>query len=644
MSLARSVGGFFFDIGGRRRLGGAVGHMIRAYAAAVALWSFYAAAFSRIDSLALTVIFLCLMLAPAFLMIRASNAAPADRAPLYDWALFAASLACAAYFIASIETIATRISLFFPLTEVQVGFATLVVVLALEITRRTVGLFLMLLVLVFIAYNLWGHLIDGALGHGYISFNHFLDINIYTTDGLFGVPVRVAATYAFLFVMFGTFLEKAGGGAFFFNISAALAGRTPGGPAKVAVVSSALFGTMSGSPTADVVTTGSITIPMMRRLGYRASLAGGVEVAASTGGSILPPVMGSAAFIMAELTGIDYAVIVFAAIIPAALYYLGIVVQVHLRSVGLGLRAMSAEEVPSALATLREGWIYFIPLGVLVAALAQGYSPTMVAAIATLSVIATSWLKPSARLGPRAIYEALSETVVRMLGVTGACAAAGLVIGGITMTGLAAKFSTIAFAFAGDWMFLALLLSAGVTILLGLGMPTPSAYVLAAVLIGPTLVNEFGIPLLNAHMFLMYFAVMSAMTPPVAVAAYAAAAIAMANPLAIAATAVRLALVAFVMPFAFVYAPALLEPQFDLRSLGHVASALGGTLTLAVAAEGRLWGPMGAAARLAMAAAGLLLFSASFLAAGLGLGLAAAALAAHRVGAARRPDPLGQGK
>jgi TRAP transporter 4TM/12TM fusion protein len=461
MSLARSVGGFFFDIGGRRRLGGAVGHMIRAYAAAVALWSFYAAAFSRIDSLALTVIFLCLMLAPAFLMIRASNAAPADRAPLYDWALFAASLACAAYFIASIETIATRISLFFPLTEVQVGFATLVVVLALEITRRTVGLFLMLLVLVFIAYNLWGDLIDGALGHGYISFNHFLDINIYTTDGLFGVPVRVAATYAFLFVMFGTFLEKAGGGAFFFNISAALAGRTPGGPAKVAVVSSALFGTMSGSPTADVVTTGSITIPMMRRLGYRASLAGGVEVAASTGGSILPPVMGSAAFIMAELTGIDYAVIVFAAIIPAALYYLGIVVQVHLRSVGLGLRAMSAEETPGALATLREGWIYFIPLGVLVAALAQGYSPTMVAAIATLSVIATSWLKPSARLGPRAIYEALSETVVRMLGVTGACAAAGLVIGGITMTGLAAKFSTIAFAFAGDWMFLALLLVGG---------------------------------------------------------------------------------------------------------------------------------------------------------------------------------------
>jgi TRAP transporter 4TM/12TM fusion protein len=401
---------------------------------------------------------------------------------------------------------------------------------------------------------------------------------------------------------------------------------------------------MSGSPTADVVTTGSITIPMMRRLGYNPTLAGGVEVAASTGGSILPPVMGSAAFIMAEITGIDYAVIVFAAIAPAALYYLGIMTQVHLRSVGLGLRAMSAEETPGALATLRDGWIYFIPLGVLIVALAQGYSPTMVAAIATLAVIATSWLKPSVRLGPRAIYDALAETIVRMLGVTGACAAAGLVIGGITMTGLAAKFSTIAFAFAGDWMFLALLLSAGVTILLGLGMPTPSAYVLAAVLIGPTLVNEFGIPALNAHMFLMYFAVMSAMTPPVAVAAYAAAAIAMANPLAIAATAVRLALVAFVMPFAFVYAPSLLDPQFDLRSLGHVASALGGTLTLAVAAEGRLWGPMGAAARLAMGAAGLMLFSASFLAAGLGTALAAAALTAHRIGAVRRADPLGQEK
>jgi TRAP transporter 4TM/12TM fusion protein len=501
----------------------------------------------------------------------------------------------------------------------------------------------MLLVLAFIAYNLWGHLIEGALGHGYISFNHFLDINIYTTDGLFGVPVRVAATYAFLFVMFGTFLERAGGGAFFFDLSAALTGRTPGGPAKVAVVSSALFGTMSGSPTADVVTTGSITIPMMKRLGYKPALAGGVEVAASTGGSILPPVMGSAAFIMAELTGIDYAAIVFAAILPAALYYLGIMTQVHLRSIGLGLRAMSAEETPSLGETLRTGWIYFIPLGVLVAALARGYSPTMVAAIATLSVIATSWLRPSVRLGPTAIYQALSETVVRMLGVTGACAAAGLVIGGITMTGLAAKFSTIVFDFAGDWMFLALVLSAGVTILLGLGMPTPSAYVLAAVLIGPTLVGDFGIPLLNAHMFLMYFAVMSAMTPPVAVAAYAAAAIAQANPLAIAAMAVRLAVVAFVMPFAFVYAPGLLEPQLDWRTAAHVGSVLAGTLALAVAAEGRLWGPMGAALRLALTAAGLMLFSASFTAAGIGLGVAAGVLAMHRLGATR-PAAAQQGE
>jgi TRAP transporter 4TM/12TM fusion protein len=629
MSSWLSTGALLFGIGGRRRPQGLVGHTVTAYAAALAGWTFYTAAFSRIDALARTVIFLCLMLAPSFILIRATARSDAVRIPPIDWALSAGAIACAVYFIGSIDDIATRISLFRPLSEVQVGFATLVILLALEITRRTVGLFLMLLVLVFVAYNLFGHEIEGTLGHGLITFNHFLDINIYTTDGLFGVPVRVAATYAFLFVMFGTFLEKAGGGVFFFDVSAAVTGRSPGGPAKVAVVSSALFGTMSGSPTADVVTTGSITIPMMKRLGYKPALAGGVEVAASTGGSILPPVMGSAAFIMAELTGIDYAAIVVAAIIPAILYYLGIVTQVHLRSLSLGLKPLESDSVPDLGATLRTGWMYVLPLGVLGVALAYGYSPTMVAAIATVSVIVISWLRPGYRLGPRGVYEAMAETTIRMLGVTGACAAAGLVIGGITMTGLASKFSSIVFTFAGDWTFLALILSAVVTIILGLGMPTPSAYVLAAVLIGPTLVNDFDIPLLNAHMFLMYFAVMSAMTPPVAVAAYAAAAIADANPLAIAVTAVKLAFAAFVLPFAFVYAPNILTPDLAPLTLLHIGTVVAGTLVVAVAVEGYLRRRIAWPARLLLIVGGLLLFSASVLASVSGLALAGAGLLLH---------------
>ncbi len=629
MGLPR-IGAMMFSIGVRRHPRGTMMRVINVYAAALAVWTLYSATLSRIDTLALTIIFLTLMFAPAFLLVTASPRSDRERIPLYDWVLSAAAIAAAVYFISSIEDIATRISLFRPLSDVQVFFAALVILLTLEVTRRTVGLFLMLLVLVFVAYNLFGHLIEGPMGHGLITLNHFLDINIYTTDGLFGVPVKVAATYAFLFVMFGTFLEKAGGGDFFFNMSAALTGRSPGGPAKVAVVSSAMFGTMSGSPTSDVVTTGSITIPMMKRLGYRPSLAGGVEVAASTGGSLLPPVMGSAAFIMAEYTGIDYLDILYAALVPAILYYVGIMTQVHLRSLRLDLAPLDAARVPGIGRSLKEGWTYLIPLGVLVVALVEGYSPTMVAAIGVLTVIAASWLKPGKRLGPRQILDALSETTIRMLGVTGACAAAGLVIGGITMTGLASKFSFIAFAFAGDFTFLALVLAAVVTVILGLGMPTPSAYVLAAVLIGPTLTGDFGIALLNAHLFLLYFAVMSAMTPPVAVAAYAAAAIAQANPLAIAVTAVRLSVVAFVIPFSFVYAPAVLAPALAAIPVLHVLTVTAGTVALAVAIEGYVAGRSIAwPLRLSAAAGALCLFSASFEAAAIGVLLAGGALAWH---------------
>ncbi|XWN31621.1 MAG: TRAP transporter fused permease subunit [Devosia sp.] len=607
----KRVSSSLFAVGGRRRPEGIVGLSIRTYAAGVALFTFYAATVSRADILALSIIFLCLMLVPSFLLVRATHKSDPVHIPLYDWVLSAVALVTAVYFVASIEEIATRISLFKPLTPVQLTFAGALVLLTLEVTRRTVGLFLMLIVLIFVAYNLFGDRIEGPLGHGPISLNHFLDISVYTTDGLFGVPVRVAATYAFLFVMFGTFLERAGGGAFFFNVSAAITGRSPGGPAKVAVVSSGLFGTMSGSPTSDVVTTGAITIPMMKRLGYKPSLAGGIEVAASTGGSLIPPVMGSAAFIMAEFTSIPYAEIVIAAILPAALYYISVLLQVHLRAARGGMAPLDGDEIPKLLSTLLGGWIYLLPLTALVVALLEGYSPTMVAAVATVSIIIVSWLKPGYRLGPKGIFKALADTTVRMIGVTGACAAAGLVIGGITMTGLAAKFSFIAFSFAGDMTLLALGLAAIVTIILGLGMPTPSAYVLAAVLIAPTLVGEFAIPLLNAHLFLLYFAVLSALTPPVAVAAYAAAAIAEANPLAIAATAVRFALVAFVVPFSFVFAPGVLDPFGSPGAAVQALSIVFGTVILAVAVEGWLRGRMPWPARLAAGVGGLMLFAPS---------------------------------
>ncbi|UYV37218.1 TRAP transporter fused permease subunit [Rhodobacteraceae bacterium D3-12] len=589
-----------FSTGRRRTLGGWTQLAVRLYTAMFTLWVLWAATISRVDALSLTVIFLSLIFVPSFLVIGATDKSHREKPTVIDWALSAVAAACAAYFIIKIPETESRISLLDELRMDQFVMAGALILLTLEITRRTVGVFLTLIVVSFIFYNLFGHLIPGQLGHGFISLGHFVDINIYTTDGLFGVPVRVAATYAFLFVMFGTFLEKAGGGDFFFGLAAALSGRSVGGPAKIAVSSSALFGTMSGSPTSDVVATGSITIPMMKRLGYKPELAGGVEVAASTGGSLLPPVMGSAAFIMAEVTGLGYGEIVLAALLPAVLYYVGIFIQVHLRSVALNLAPLDTSEVPTLAETMRKGWQFLLPLGALVTLLVMGYSPTMVAAASAIAVWAVSFFKRETRLGIKGTIEALSDTAIRMLSVTGACAAAGLVIGGITMTGLAAKFSFIAFSLAGDSVMLALMLSAVVTIILGLGMPTPSAYILAAVLVGPTLVNDYGFQELNAHLFLLYFAVMSAMTPPVAVAAYAAAAIAQANPLRIAVISMRFSVVAFVVPFMFVINPEVLSPFASLEAFVICLATVLACVIVATASEISWQGASSMPVRLAM--------------------------------------------
>jgi TRAP transporter 4TM/12TM fusion protein len=431
------------------------------------------------------------------------------------------------------------------------------VVLTLEITRRTTGAGLTFVVLVFITYNFFGHLLSGVLQHGEIDYIHFIDIMVFTTDGIMGLPARVAATYAFMFVLFGTLLYFAKGADFFFDFAAAISGGSPGGPAKVAVISSGLYGMISGSPTSDVVTTGSITIPVMKRLGYNGAVAGAIEVAASTGGSIMPPVMGSAAFIMAEYTGIEYRDIAIAALLPALLYYVGVYSQVHFRALRYGLSGLDPDTIPALRQTLKRGGMFLVPLIILTTALLYGYTPTMVAVFGSLSVIAVSMFRAETRIGPFGLWRALAETTYRMVPVAGATAAAGLVIAGLTMTGLASKFAHIVYGITEANQFSTLVIAALLSLVLGLGMPTPSAYILAAVLIGP-LMDQIGIEVLAGHMFVLYFAVMSAITPPVAVAAYAASAIAEENPMVIAGYAVKFALAAFVVPFVFVYGPELL--------------------------------------------------------------------------------------
>lgn len=603
--------------GPRRRLVGPIGHAIKGFAVLTALYTVYAATMSTWDVLARTIIFLSMMLTLLFLLVGATPRARVDRPTILDFILSGLSFACLIFFTIEMDQIAQRITLFDPMTLDYWIFGYAILLLSLEAARRTVGMGLTTIVLIFMAYNLWGHNLDGPLRHGYVSFSHFLDITVFTTDGIFGAPVQVTATYAFLFVLFGTLLEKAGGGKFFFGLAAALTGRYNGGPAKVAVVSSGLFGMLSGSPTADVVTTGSVTIPVMKKLGYPARLAAAIEVAASTGGSILPPVMGAAVFIMAEFTGISYLEIVFAALISAILYYASVFLQVDLRSRRLGAGNLDPDQLPKARQVLREGWPFIVPLVVLTGALVMHFSPTYVALYGTIALLGT-WVFRWRSFSFGALYDGVAQTTMSMVAVTGACAAAGMVIGGITMTGLAGKVSELLVLIAGSNDLLTLVITAAMTILLGMGMPTPAAYALAAALVAPTLVGNYGYSLLQAHLFLLYFAVLSAMTPPVAVAAYAAAAIADANPIGIAGTACKLAVAAFVLPFSFMYAPGIILQGSIPTIIFDAIRMLIVVLAIAVAVEGYWRGALRAPVRLALAIGALLLISPNLIALAVG--------------------------
>lgn len=614
----RSLVEGLFSSGVRRDInkGWLFDYFVKPLAALAAVGTVYATTISIVDVFSLTIVMLGVMLALTFFAVGPTSHSDPSKLHALD-ALFAImSLATSIYFLMNNDRIITRITLLDSLTGLDIFFGSVLLLLVMEATRRTVGMGLTLIVVIFLAYNLFGDQLSGALSHGVISYRHLIDMVAFTTDGIFGVPIRVALTYVFMFSLFGAFLSRGGGAEFFHDIAAAISGRSPGGPAKVGVVSSGLFGMISGSPTADVVTTGSVTIPVMRRLGYPGTLAGGIEVAACTGGSILPPVMGSAAFIMAEQTGISYQSIVIAAIIPGILYYACLFLHIHLSSLKMGMGGMSEEQIPKMKATLKNGGLFLIPLIVLIGALLLGYSPSYVAAFGTASIIAVMMMRKQTRMGLSAFYDTLVVGTLRIVPVVAACAAAGLVVGGLSMTGLGPKISGMIFTIAGNDLLITLLISAVLTIILGMGMPTPSVYILAAVLIAPAIVS-LGASVMSANLFLVYFASLSAMTPPIAVAAFAAAPIAEANPMGIGVAAVRVALAAFFIPFAFVYGEGLLlSGSFWDITVDSITGVLA-VGALAIGAAGYLTCPLKWWARLLLISAGLCLFS-PYLLVGLG--------------------------
>ncbi|MFN3670869.1 MAG: TRAP transporter permease [Bosea sp. (in: a-proteobacteria)] len=530
-------------------------------------------------------IFLGAVLSLAFLTTTGNPLRPRGRS---WWALAMVGLAALScgYFIAMHPVHELRLPMIDALSWLDIAASIILIALVLEATRRCIGMTLVTLVLVFLAYAVFGSKLTGAFAHRGFSTQEMVDHLVFSTNGLFGPALEVAAFLVFVFVIFGALLDRFGGADFFYDMANSLVGRQVGGASKVAVVSSGLYGSISGSPTADVVTTGSFSIPLMIRTGTSRTHAGAIEAAASTGGALLPPVMGSAAFLMTDFTGIPYASIVLAALIPALLYYLSVFLAVHFKAHRDGLPPMSVGETPSVLSVLRRDWIYLLPIGLLVWGVLSLNRPSFAGAIACAALLPVAILRERspARL-MKALFFGLSDGMKGMIGVGVACAIAGLVVGTLSMTDLTGKISSGLFTLAGGSPLLTIITAAFVIIVLGMGMPTPAVYALSAVLAAPALI-ALGIAVLPAHLFIVYIASMSAITPPVAVAAFAAASIAQANPVKIALVACRVAMVAFVLPFVFIYHPALLMNGSPAMIALTVALVAAGIIALNAAFEG----------------------------------------------------------
>lgn len=527
-----------------------------------------------------------------------------QRIPWYDLILAAVGGFVGLYWMIFFDDLVRRIGNY-NFLDLTVG--ALSILLVLEAARRAVGKPITIVVSCFLAYALLGPFFPSMLRHGGISFERLFSHMYFTTEGIFGTPLAVSSTFIFLFLLFGAVLEKTGVGEYFNDLALIVAGRASGGPAKVTIFSSALQGTISGSSVANVVTSGAFTIPLMRRLGYRREFAAAVEATSSTGGQIMPPVMGAAAFLMAEFTGIPYWTIALSATIPALLYFAGIWIMTHFEAKRLGLRGLTKEELPDVKQVLKRLYL-LLPLVAIVVFLSTGMSPMRAALYGTFTAIAVGFLQPGPdRLNPRRLLEALAEGGRSALGVAAACAAAGMIVGVIVLTGIGLKFAAGLIDLSGGVSLISLLLTMLACLMLGMGVPTTANYVITATIAAPILV-KLGFSLLASHMFVFYFGILADITPPVALASYAASGIADSKPLKTGVESTRIAIAAFLIPFIFVYSPQmLLENTAWTGALLIVVSSMLGMIGVGAAMIGYWSRPLAPWARILLFISGILL-------------------------------------
>ncbi len=555
------------------------------------------------------VLVLCFLIYPAFGKDRARGVT----GWIVDGTLIVLSIGAGAWVPLNIDTIANQV---FPRTEdVVMGVVTMLVVL--EAARRAVGLGMTLIGAFFIVYAFAGNrgelpfLADwmpGILNHRGYSIERLASQMTLGAEGIFGIPLGVAATFVFVFVLFGAFLEVTGAGKFFIDLAYAAAGKQRGGPAKAAVIASAGMGSISGSAIANVVTTGAFTIPLMKKLGYRPAQAGGIEAAASTGGQIMPPLMGAGAFLMSEYTSVPYVDIVLISIFPAVLYFGTVYLLVHIAAVKQGMTGLAAEDLPDTRKVLAEGWHFLLPLVALVALLVAGYSPMRVGFYAILSIIAAAsaralWTFAKSdptvsgfvalcKRGLALTLEALDLGARNAVAVSVACAVAGIIVGVVGLTGLGLKFSAMMIAFSGGNIVLALILVLLASLVLGMGLPVTAAYIVLIILVGPALTEQFGIPLLIAHLVVFWYSQDSNVTPPVALAGFAGAAIAGSKPMETSIQAWKYAKGLYLIPLFMVFNEQIIIGGPVLFVLWGGALAILGLVAFAAVLEGFLWGPV----------------------------------------------------
>ncbi|ETX13907.1 C4-dicarboxylate ABC transporter permease [Roseivivax halodurans JCM 10272] len=499
--------------------------------------------------------------------------------------------------------------------------------LILEMTRRVAGLALVVISAFFLVYVFTGQFLPGFLNSPPIEWGRFFS-QLYTDAGILGPTTAVSSTYIILFIIFAAFLQASKVGDYFVNFAFSLAGRARGGPAKVAIFASGLMGMINGTSAGNVVATGSLTIPLMKQVGYKKKTAGAIEAAASTGGQIVPPIMGAGAFIMAEITGIPYTEIAIAAIIPAVLYFVSVYFMVDFEAAKLGMEGMSEDEIPSTRALMKKIFL-FIPIVILIVALFMGYSVIRAGVYATLAAVAVSWLTAH-RMGPRKIGKAFEMGGVMSIQIIAVCACAGIIVGVISLTGVGARFSSVLLDLASTSQLLALFFAMCISILLGMGMPTTAAYAVAASVVAPGLV-QLGIQPLTAHFFVFYFAVLSAITPPVALASYAAAGISGSNAMETSVASFKIGIAAFIVPFMFFYNAAILMDGTWVEIIRAGITSIIGVYLLSGGVQGWfILGRAGYVTRVLLVLAALSLIEGGVLSDLLGLVFVAAAYAMHR--------------